>query len=227
MRSIGLLGGTSWPSTIDYYTTLNRMVADRLGGYHSARLSISSIDYHDIKSSYTTNWSNVAPLLKVEIERALMSQPNIFLIACNTLHKALDELNFEFGSVKLIHIVDETGYEAERQGYRKLLLLGTKFTMEDGFYANKLRQKFHLIVDTPSAEDRVTIQTIQTALAAGESPELYEAQFKKILDGYPGYDAVVPACTELPLIVTPKITPLPILNPTYLQCRAAVEAALS
>lgn len=226
MKTIGLLGGTSWPSTLDYYATLNRMVGEKLGGFHSAQIILKSIDYHDIKSCYGRDWSKVAPLLEKEIRAALALKPDIFLICNNTLHKALDELQIDFGAVQLIHMIAETGKEAKAQGYKNLLLLGTKGTMEDGSYARKL-ESFGAMVGVPDLADRDLIQTLQPKLAAGEDPALYVEQFRAILARYPEYDAVVLACTELPLVVTPAITDLPILNPTFLQCRAAVEAALA
>ncbi len=226
MKTIGLLGGTSWPSTLDYYATLNRMVGEKLGGFHSAQIILKSIDYHDIKSCYGRDWSKVAPLLEKEIHAALALKPDIFLICNNTLHKALDELSIDFGPVQLIHMVEETGKEAKTQGYQNILLLGTKTTMEDGAYARKL-ETFGLTVEVPGLADRDLIQTMQPKLAAGDDPALYADRFKELLARYPQYDAVVLACTELPLVVTEQITTLPILNPTYLQCRAAVEAALS
>lgn len=226
MKTIGLLGGTSWPSTLDYYATLNRMVAEKLGGFHSAQIILKSMDYHAIKSCYGKDWSKVPPLLEKEIHAALALKPDIFLICNNTLHKALDEISIDFGPVKLIHMIDETGKAAREAGYQKILLLGTKTTMEDGSYARKL-ENFGLHVDVPNLTDRDLIQMMQPKLAAGDDPEPYKEKFKDLLARYPDYDAVVLACTELPLVVNEQVTSLPILNPTFLQCRAAVTEALS
>lgn len=227
MKTIGLLGGTSWPSTLDYYQTLNRMVAERLGGFHSANLILKSIDYHEIKSCYGKNWDKVPALLEKEVLEALSYNPDIFMICNNTLHKALDALEIDFGSTKLIHIVNEVGREAQRRGFQKLLLLGTKLTMEDGYYAMTLIRDFQLEVGIPDGDDRNDIQALQTQIAAGVDPSSFRPRFSEILSRYRDYDAVVLACTELPLAITQDVTKLPILNPTYLQCRAAFEAALS
>ena len=228
MKTIGVLGGTSWPSTIDYYRVLNAMVLEALGPYHSARICLYSIDYHPLKSRYAARFGEIAPLLQDEIERLVSMKPDCVLMANNTLHKAFDDLACQpdLQGLPMIHIVEETGKEAVALGYRKLLLLGTKFTMEDGYYEGKLEGDFDLDIEIPSLADRDRIQESQTAISLGDAPEKHFDVFRDILSGYDGYDAVVPACTELPLVVLPETTDMPILNPTWLQCRAAVEFAL-
>jgi aspartate racemase len=228
MKQIGLLGGTSWPSTIDYYKLLNQMAAERLGGHHSARILLQSIDYHEIKSRYGARWAEVPPLLKAELDSLAAKKPDCIVICNNTLHKGLDALGYEADvkGVPVIHIVNETGKAAQAAGHKRVLLLGTKFTMEDGYYEGKLENDFALDVETPNETHRNEIQAMQARIAAGENAEQFESSFAALLKYYKSFDAVVLACTELPLVVTERVTTLPILNPTLAQCRAAMDFAL-
>lgn len=228
MKRIGVLGGASWPSTIDYYTLLNTLVLEKLGGFHSANLILKSMDYHAIKSCYGAGWDAVPSLLEEQLADLAMMRPDCILIANNTLHKALDAFTDgqAFQGIPLIHIVRETGKAAQKVGYQRLLLLGTKFTMEDGYYAGVLKRDFGLDVEIPNEPDRDAIQAIQTPLSLGEDASLFEDQMSQIIASYSHFDAVVPACTELPLVVRADNTELPVLNPTQLQCEAAVQFAL-
>lgn len=225
LKTIGLLGGTSWPSTVDYYVTLNRLVAARFGGFHSAPIVLNSIDYHDIKTAYETDWPRVRELLKRALHRTLALGPDLLLICNNTLHQAYDELGADIalGAVELVHIVDEVGAEARRRAYRGVLLLGTKRTMENGYYREKLSAQYGLEVAIPDAVDRDTVQRLQRVLAAGHDPAPIRRELAEVLDRYPDHDAVVLACTELPLAIDEQTCRLPILNPTRLQCEAAVR----
>lgn len=228
MKLIGILGGTSWPSTIDYYKICNELVSSRLGGYYSARILLYSVNYNPLKSNYGPNWQNVPPILSEQLQNLVDLKPDCVLVANNTLHKAIDDpvFHLDYKGLPLFHIVNETGKAAQKEGYQKLLLLGTKFTMEDGYYESKLEDNFGLDVEIPSLEDRNRIQESQTDIALGGDAAKHFDVFRDILSKYTGYDAVVPACTELPLVVLPETTSMPILNPTFLQCKAAVDFAL-
>ena len=226
LKTIGLLGGTSWPSTIDYYRTLNEFAQDALGGFHSANLLLRSIDYHNIKSRYYDRWSEIPALLEQEIKTFVGLGPDCLVICNNTLHKAFDVI--EGGlmlPIPVFHIVKATGRAARSKNLRRLLLLGTKYTMEDGFYHRWLEQ-FGLQVETPIEEDRVKIQHIQSQLARGIMTDQFRTFFVTLIQKHSTMvDAVVLACTELPLAIKQKDSVLPILNPTELQCREAFEFA--
>ena len=226
MKTIGLLGGTSWPSTIDYYRILNELAQERLGGFHSANLLLRSIDYHQIKSRYDTRWPEIPALLAQEIRAFVKLAPDCLVICNNTLHKAFDAIEAELAlTLPVIHIVKATGRAAQARKLQRLLLLGTKFTMEDGFYHRGLEQ-FGLHVEIPVEEDRVAIQQIQTQLAKGIMTDDFRLFFVKLIEKYAGQvDAAVLACTELPLAISQRDCALPILNPTELQCREAFAFA--
>lgn len=231
MRKIGLLGGTSWPSTIPYYEYLNREVGLRLGGYHTANLVLHNVNYHPIKSLYTQSdgWDKIPDLLLAELEELSKAEPDCIVICNNTLHKAVDMLE-ERGDLSdlppIIHIVDTVGHRAIAGGAKSLLLLGTKFTMEDGFYADRLKKKFGLAVDVPDFDDRVEIQHMQSQIAAGTIEPEFLLRMKKIVSNYPQYDGVVLACTELPLCLSNDDVEMPVIDPIKEQCDAALEFAL-
>ena len=229
MKTIGLLGGTSWPSTIEYYRILNELAQARLGGYHSASLLLRSIDYHAIKSRYHAGWDEIPTLLRAEIEsftRLAPAGPECLVICNNTLHKAYDSFAAELElGMPVFHVVAATGAHARARGWRRVLLLGTQFTMEDGFYQRGL-ESFGLRVSTPVAADRAAIQTVQSQLARGVMQPEFRAFFSALVARYTDVDAAILACTELPLAMAQADHALPLINPTELQCRAAFEYAV-
>jgi aspartate racemase len=226
LKTIGLLGGTSWPSTIEYYRILNELAQEQLGGFHSASLLLRSIDYHDIKSRYYDRWAEIPALLQREIRAFVALRPDCLVICNNTLHKAFDAVAAELAlPIPVFHIVEATGRAARSMNLRRLLLLGTKFTMEDGFYHRGL-ERFGLRVETPAEEDRVRIQQIQSQLARGIVEDAFRSDLVRIVEKHAGsVDAVVLACTELPLAIRQIHCRIPIVNPTELQCREALEFA--
>lgn len=227
MKLIGLLGGTSWPSTIEYYRILNELAQARLGGFHSANLLLRSIDFHPIKSRYHAGWDEIPTLLGREIEALARLGPACLVICNNTLHKAYDQIAPQPGlEIPVMHSVEVTAREAAARGLRRLLLLGTQFTMEDGFYQRGL-ERHGLAVSTPDAADRAALQVIQSQLAQGVMRPAFRAFFAALIARYSGVDAVVLACTEIPLVVEQKDYAVAILNPTELQCRAAFEFAVA
>jgi aspartate racemase len=226
VKTIGLLGGTSWPSTIEYYRLLNELAQETLGGFHSASLLLRSIDYQEIRSRYYERWEEIPALLAQEIRAFVALGPDCLVICNNTLHKAFDAIEAELSlAIPVFHIVRVTGRYAQSRNLRRVLLLGTQFTMEDGYYHRGL-ERFGLRVETPDAADRAAIQRVQSQLARGVMKE----QFRTFLAGVVGkhaatVDAVVLACTELPLALTQKDCSLPVINPTEQQCREAFEFA--
>ena len=226
MKTIGLLGGTSWPSTIEYYRILNELAQEQLGGFHSASVLIRSIDYHEIKSRYYDRWAEIPALLEHEVKTFAALGPDCLVICNNTLHKAFDAVAGKLAlPIPVFHIVEATGRAAQSMHKRRLLLLGTKFTMEDGFYHRGL-ERFGLQVTTPREEDRIKIQQIQSQLARGIMADEFRVVLADIIEKQArAVDAVVLACTELPLAIHQKDCSVIILNPTELQCREAFAFA--
>ncbi|MFO1204782.1 MAG: amino acid racemase [Burkholderiales bacterium] len=226
MKTIGLLGGTSWPSTIEYYRILNELAQQELGGFHSASLLLRSIDYHEIKSRYHERWAEIPELLEREISAFAALGPDCLVICNNTLHKAFDVIAGRLAlPIPVFHAVAVTGQAACAMHCQRLLLLGTKFTMEDGFYQRGL-ERFGLQVATPEEKDRARIQEIQSELARGTMRDAHRADLAALIEKHAeSVDAVVLACTELPLAIRQADCRVPLLNPTALQCREAFRYA--
>jgi aspartate racemase len=228
MKMIGLLGGTSWPSTIEYYRTLNQLAQTELGGFHSANLVLRSIDYHDIKSCYHDGWDRIPLLLKKEIEACVHLAPDCLLICNNTLHKAFDRIEPDLRlSIPVFHIVDAVGRFAQTQNLKRLLLVGTQFTMEDGFYQRRLEERFNLVVEIPNLQERIAIQAIQFQLASGILKQEFKSYFVNLIRTHAAVDAVVLACTELPLAIHQSDVNVVIINSIEHQCKEAFKFAIS
>ncbi|MGN6671113.1 MAG: aspartate/glutamate racemase family protein [Candidatus Nucleicultricaceae bacterium] len=226
IKTVGLLGGTSWPSKITYYTRLNQEVQKKLGGYHSARILLKSIDYDPIKSLYTGDVSKITSLLQAEILDFMALKPDC-LILCNVwLHKFYDFIIPALSlKIPFFHAVQVVEQKALSMGQKNVLLIGTNLTMEDGFFARRL-ERAGLSVTIPTLDERTEIQRIQSRLAEGEQNAEFLTSFQSILNTYNHLDAVVLACTELSLVIREENSPLPILDPITLQCRAALDFSL-
>lgn len=228
MKLIGVLGGTSWPSTMLPYRLLNEDTQRRLGGHHSARVVLYSIDYQAIKSRYHGGWHEIPELLRREIQTLLSYRPDCYMLANNTLHKAYDLIASELDTVvPFFHAVALVRRHLVEQSIGRVLLLGTQFTMEDGFYAAPLLAA-GIRVDIPVRDDREMVQAVQSRLAKGETDDGFAPTFARLLARHEadGCDAVITACTELPLVIDQGMTSMVVVDPLVLQCRACVDHAL-
>ena len=229
MRLIGVLGGTSWPSTMLPYRLLNQEVEAKLGGGHSARIALYSIDYHDIRSCYTRDWGSIPAFLSDEIAVLLSFKPDCWMIANNTLHKIYDQIRTTLPPAPPIyHAIELVRDELVGRGIGKVLLLGTQFTMEDGYYAGPL-QNAGIVVAIPDEADRERVQAIQTRLANNEMHPDFADYFQSLIARHAaaGCEAVILGCTELPLAITADRCPIALIDPLVLQCRACVAFALA
>lgn len=229
MKLIGVLGGTSWPSTVLPYRLLNQEVERRLGPHHSARIALYSMDYHAIRSAYSADWRVIPDLLKREIATLLSFRPDCWMIANNTLHKILDEIAGELPpGPPLFHAIELVRAELVARGLGRVLLLGTRFTMEDGYYDRPLREA-GIAVDIPAEADRARIGAIQTRLADGVVDPQFSAYFAELIARHAaaGCQAVILGCTELPLAIMQENSALPLIDPLVLQCRACVDFAIA
>lgn len=226
MKTIGLLGGTSWASTIDYYRDLNERAQAYYGAPHSAPLILKSIDYAPLVSRYETDWAEARRLFADELTGLAALRPDCLVICCNTLHRALDELDrAACPDLPVIHMVDETARVARSAGHRNVLLLGTRFTMENGYYAGRLGTA-GLDVVIPEADERETIQAFQEQASQGITPPDAAAWFAALWARYPECEAAVLACTELLGLIEAHTAPLALLDPLKIQCSAAFEFAI-
>lgn len=229
MRRIGLLGGMSWESTALYYRLLNEEVRDRLGGFHSARLVMASVDFAEVEAMQAAgDWSAAGALLAEEA-RALESAGAECLVLCtNTMHKVADAIEAAIG-IPLLHLADVTADAVRRAGLDAVALLGTRFTMEQPFYADRLRSH-GLEVLVPDETDRTLVHdVIYDELVLGVVREGSRAAYvdvvRRLVDR--GAQGVVLGCTEIELLIGPGDLEVPVFATTALHARAAVDFALA
>lgn len=227
MKTIGLLGGTGWSSTIVYYKLLNELVAERLGGFHSAKILLKSIDYHTIMTNYGKNHSAIAATLKQELADFLTLKPDCLIICCNSLHKYFDMIKHELDlTVPVFHAVELVAEHLSQNNQENVLLLATKFTMEDSFFANILeRHGIHVVI--PNQAQRNDMQTIHNDLMQNIVTENAKNYFAALIQEHNQLDTVILGCTEYPLVVNKTSSVLPIVDPVVLQATYAVDYALN
>jgi aspartate racemase len=231
MKTIGLLGGMSWESTVGYYQQINRHVQQRLGGVHSAKILMYSFDFGEVAVlQQQGRWEEATALLAGVSENLARGGAQMLAICCNTMHLMADEVERAAG-VKLIHIADPLGEVARAAGIKKLGLIGTRFTMDEPrIIAARLREKFDLEVMLPDAADRAAIDgVIQTELVKGIFKDDSRARYRDIMArlAAAGCEAIILGCTEIPLLVSTGDATVPLYDTLQLHARAIAEFALA
>ncbi|HEY3533996.1 MAG TPA: aspartate/glutamate racemase family protein [Pedococcus sp.] len=225
MRLLGMLGGMSWTSTAEYYRLLNQGVADRLGGLHSARLLLHSVDFAPVEAmQHDGDWAGTATLLAAAAQGLERAGAEGLLVATNTMHKVADEIGAATG-IPLLHIADATAARLVADGRRKVGLLATAFTMEQDFYTGRLRAH-GLDVLVPEEADRAQVHRIIydelcVDIVRDESRERYREVMARQADR--GADAIILGCTEITLLVRQGDSPVPLYDTTAIHADAAVE----
>ena len=229
MQLIGFLGGMSWESSAEYYRLANQTVRERLGGLHSARCILYSVDFAEIERMQAEGrWDEAAAALGTAA-KSLESAGADFVVLCtNTMHKVADGVAAAIG-IPLLHIGDTTATAVKDAGVRRVGLLGTGFTMAEPFYADRLRSH-GLDVIVPSPEDQATVhRIIYDELCLGvvrdESREAYRRVIRSLVDA--GAEGVIYGCTEIELLVGPEDSDVPVFPTTRLHVEAAVDRALA
>jgi aspartate racemase len=230
MKVIGLIGGMSWVSTVDYYRLMNQMVADRLGGMHSARIVLYSVDFHDIeRAQHENRWEDSARILAGAASALERAGADFIALCTNTMHKVAEEIQ-KGTKLKLLHIGDVTGQAILNKGLKTVGLLGTRFTMEEEFYRKRLENRFGLRVLIPSSEEIEAVHRIlYEELGKGNIHERSRAVFIGIIDKLieRGAEGIILGCTEIPLLVKQEHVKRPVFDTTALHAEAAVALALS
>ena len=229
MKVIGLIGGMSWNSTMEYYRLINEGVSRRLGGLHSARLVLYSLDFEEIEHAQREdNWDNATHIL-VEAGMALERAGAAFLVICtNTMHKVADVVAERTG-LSLLHIVDVAGSAITEHGLHRVGLLGTRFVMRQDFYRERLRKYFDIDVVVPDEDEQATVHNlIYEKLCRGKIEEASRRACLKIIGALTerGTEGIILGCTELPLLIRPADVRVPLFDTTRLDAEAAVESAL-
>ncbi len=230
MKTIGLLGGMSWESSALYYRILNEEVKHRLGGLHSARCVMLSVDFAEIERlQMAGEWEQAGALLAEEARRIEAAGAEMLLLCTNTMHKVAPQIEVAI-AIPFLHIADATGEAIRRTGLRSVGLLGTRFTMEEDFYADRLRKRWNLEVLIPKPADRQIIhQIIYEELVLGIVREESRREYLRIIDDLRrgGAEGIIEGCTEIGMMIGPEHTDVPLFDTTRIHALAAVEAALS
>ena len=230
MKLIGLLGGMSWESTALYYRLMNEAVREKLGGLHSARILLHSVDFHEIEQrQHKGDWDGTAQILGEAAKGLKAGGADFLVIATNTMHKVAPHIETASG-LDILHIADPTGQALKRDGIKRVALLGTRFTMEQDFYRERLTKEFGLDVMVPEEADRDTIhRVIYEELCLGVTKPESALAYVDIIARLKaqGAEAVILGCTEITMIINAGNSPLPVYDTTRLHALAAVDRALS
>jgi aspartate racemase len=229
MKTIGLIGGTSWVSTVDYYRYINQLANERRGGLNYAQILLYSVNFNDVKSlADAGDWENLGKLLSGIARNLEKAGAEAILLCANTIHIVAERVE-ENITVPLVHIVDATAREILRQGLRKVALLGTKFTMDNDFYRDRLA-RFEIETVIPNDAER---DFIHWSIFEELGKDIFTAETKRkyveIIENLRnrGAEGVIFGCTEIPMLLKPEDSPLPSFDTTFLHARAAVEFALA
>ncbi|MGA7964838.1 MAG: aspartate/glutamate racemase family protein [Gammaproteobacteria bacterium] len=229
MKTIGLLGGMSWESTASYYRAINEGIKGALGGLHSARIVLYSVDFDPVeKMQQAGDWDSAAELLADAGKSVQTAGADCLLICANTMHKIAPQVERAVG-IPLLHIADATGEALVRAGIRKAGLLGTAFTMEQDFYRGRLADRHGLEVVTPNAEDRrIVHRIIYEELCLGTIEAASKQAYLRVIDDLvrQGAEAVILGCTEIALLVSQNDTSARLFDTAALHAQKAVEFAL-
>lgn len=229
MKTIGLIGGMSWESTVPYYRHINERVKQRLGGLHSARVVLYSVDFHDIERLQRAGrWDDAGAHL-AGAGRALEAAGADFLVLCtNTMHKVAPAIEAAV-SIPLLHIADPTAAAVKRAGIGTVGLLGTRFTMEEDFYRGRLESQHAIQVLVPAAEDRDRVhRVIYDELCLGVVCEQSRSDYRDVIERLleHGAEGIILGCTEIAMLVSSSDSPVPVFDTTSIHAASAVDFAL-
>ena len=228
MKTIGLIGGMSWESTIPYYRIINEAVKDALGGLHSDKIILYSVEFDEIEKCQSTNqWEKSGEILGDAAKKLEMAGADLILICTNTMHKVADQIQAMI-NVPIIHIAEATADKLEAAGIKKVALLGTRYTMTEDFYKSKLISRgFEVLI--PEGDDIDLVNSvIFNELCLGEIKEESRKEYSRIIAGLKdkGAEGVIFGCTEIGLLVGPEDSVLPVFDTTEIHATRAAEIAL-
>ncbi|MBD0267727.1 MAG: aspartate/glutamate racemase family protein [Cyanobacteria bacterium Co-bin8] len=230
MKTIGLIGGMSWESSIEYYRIINETTKVRLGGLHSAKSVMFSVDFAEVEAlQHQCRWQEAATLM-IEAAKSLERSGADFVILCtNTMHKLAEEIQASI-QIPFLHIADATAQRVQASGMRKIGLLGTRFTMEEDFYKGRLIHRHGLDVIVPNDDERAIVhRVIYEELCLGivnsKSREQYVDVMTRLVQA--GAEGIILGCTEIELLVKDKDVVVPLFPTTRIHAEAAVEFAIA
>jgi aspartate racemase len=229
MQTIGLIGGMSWESTASYYQLINQSVKQQLGGLHSAKLVLVSVDFSEIEAlQHQGNWQKTADILSTAAKSLEAAGADFFLICTNTMHKVASQVS-DAVNIPLLHIADATGAQLVSDNLNTIGLIGTKFTMQQGFYKDRLTDKFSINVLVPTDDEQEIIHSvIYQELCLGIVEDSSREQYLEIIQNLTkrGAQGIILGCTEIGLLVDKSHTKSTLYDTTAIHALAAVEKAL-
>ncbi|GAW50404.1 MULTISPECIES: aspartate/glutamate racemase family protein [unclassified Nocardioides] len=229
MRRIGLLGGMSWESSALFYELLNELTKERLGGLHSARVLMSSVDFAEIAElQHTGDWARAGEVLADEARRLEAAGAELLVLCTNTMHKVADDITAAV-SIPFLHLGDATGRAVVEAGLARVALLGTRFTMEQDFYVDRIASYgVEVIVPEPDQRElvhRIIYDELVLGVVSDVSRTAYEQVIAALVDR--GAQGVILGCTEIELLVGADNSPVPVFPTTLIHAQAALAAALA
>ncbi len=230
MKTIGLIGGMSWESSIEYYRIINEAVHQKLGGLHSAKSVMYSVDFAEIETlQHQGRWQEATQCMIDAAQHVERGGADFVVICTNTMHKMADEVQANI-SIPIVHIADATAEKVHAQGLAKIGLLGTRFTMEEEFYRGRLEKKHGLSVLVPSEGDRAIVhRVIYDELVVGKINPVSKAEYQRIISHLiqQGAEGIILGCTEIGLLVGQAESTAPLFDTTRIHALAAAEYAMA
>ena len=229
MKTIGIIGGLSWESTLVYYKIMNEYAKEKLGGYHSAKIILYSFDFSEVHFlQVKKEWEKLADVLIDVAKRLQKSGADFLVIASNTTHMFFNDIKKSI-SIPVLHIADATAATIKDKGLKRVGLLGTKLTMEKDFYIRRLESKHGIKTIVPGKKDRDVINNIIfNELVLGRIKESSREKLIAIIESLVkrGAEGIILGCTEIPLLIKQNDVSVPIFNTTSIHAKAAVNYAL-
>ncbi len=229
MKTIGLIGGMSWESSIEYYRIINEGIRDRLGKLHAARSLMYSVDFADVELMQRQGrWDDATDSMIDAAKRLERGGADFVVICTNTMHRMAEEVQAAI-RIPLLHVVDAAAAAVRSRGLHAVGLLGTRFTMEEDFYRGRLERKHEIKVEIPEARDREIVhRVIYDELVVGEIRQDSKHEFLRIIDGLVsrGAAGIVLGCTEIGLLIKDDDCKAPVFDTTRIHALAAVDLAL-
>ncbi len=230
MKTIGLIGGMSWESSLEYYRIINETIKGRLGGLHSAKSLMYSVDFAEIEAlQHQDRWDEAAQAMVAAARRLERGGADLIVLCTNTMHKSADQIEANV-QIPLLHIADATAHKIQEAGLRRIGLLGTRFTMEHDFYKGRLVDRFGLDVMIPEPADRQVVhEIIYDELCLGMIKPESRQEYVRIIQNLvrTGAEGIILGCTEIELLVHAADSPVLLFPTTRIHAEAAVEYALA
>lgn len=231
MKTIGIIGGMSWLSTAEYYRIINEETRNKLGGFHSAKILMYSEDFAEIEQLQTEgDWPELTQRMITDAQRLEAGGADAIVIATNTMHKTADDVQANI-HIPVINIIDVTGEKVKAKGYTRVILLGTKYTMEQDFYKGRLEREYNLTVIVPNQTERDYIHSvIFNELCQGQIKNESRQEFQMIISRLTNEgdaQGVILGCTEIPLLIKQKDVNITVFDTTVIHARAAADFALN